>query len=254
MSTIIEIKNLTVDKKLNNINLSIEQGTLNVIIGNSGKTTLVKAIMGLIEYSGTISYNGSLITQKNQKDIIKNIGYFRNNMLKNETVKDNIIYPLINLDLNEIEAKKKVYDICSRFKISDLLLKNINTLTHTEKKIISFIVSIIHNPKVLIIDDSIEDLDELNKNKILDYINKSKLTCIYLTNNESEILNSDNLIIIENGKLIDSGKTEEILKKEKIFKNIGLPFLIDLSNKLKVYGLVDKIYLDTSEMIEDIWK
>lgn len=254
MSSIMEIKDLTVDKILSNITFSIEDGTFNVLIGSSGKTTLAKSIMGLIEYSGSIIYKNELITNKNKKEIIKNIGYFRNNMLKKGTVIDNIIYPLINLKIDETEAKKRVYDICDKFKINDLTLKNIKDLTNTEKKLVSFIVSIIHNPKLIIIDDTLEEFDEINKNKILNYIKKYKITCLYLTNNEEDIIMSDNLIIIKDGKIIESGKTIDLLNNEKLFNSIGSPFLTDLSNKLKVYDIVDKSYLDVCEMIDDIWK
>lgn len=254
MSSILEIKDLTVDKILNNVTLFIEDGTFNVLIGSNGKTTLVRAVMGLVEYNGTIKFNGELIEKKNKKEIIKNIGYFRNNMLKKGTVIDNIIYPLINLEIDETEAKKRVYDICDKFKINDLTLKNIKDLTNTEKKLVSFIVSIIHNPKLIIIDDTLEEFDEINKNKILNYLKKSKITCLFLTNNEEDIIISDNLIIMKDGKIIESGKTIDLLNNEKLFNNIGIPFSADLSNKLKVYDIVDKTYLDVCEMIDDIWK
>ena len=253
MSSIIKIKDLTVDKILNNVTFSIEEGTFNVLIGNKGKTTLAKAIMGLIRYSGTIEFNEELMTPDNKKEIIKKIGYFRDNMLKKETVMDNIIYPLLNLKIDEIEAKKMVYDICDKFKINDFILKNVENLTNTEKKLVSFIISIVYNPKLIIMDDTLDDLDEINKNKILNYIKKYKITCLYLTNNEEDILLSDNLIVMKNGKILESGKTIDLLNNEKLFNTIGAPFLVDLSNKLKVYDIVDKVYLDVCEMIDDIW-
>ena len=146
-----------------------------------------------------------------------------------------------------------VYDICDKFKINDFILKNVENLTNTEKKLVSFIISIVYNPKLIIMDDTLDDLDEINKNKILNYIKKYKITCLYLTNNEEDILLSDNLIVMKNGKILESGKTIDLLNNEKLFNTIGAPFLVDLSNKLKVYDIVDKVYLDVCEMIDDIW-
>ncbi len=260
MSSILRMENLKYKNILNGISLSIEENTFNVLIGpnSSGKTTLTKAILGLIKYEGNIVFLDFLSTKKNIKKIRKDIGLFSNlNKLLNGTVIYNIMFPLLNLGYNEEEAKEKIYTITKKLEINKILLKNIDDLTSSEKKLTSFAVAIANSPKLVIIDDSLDELDNYNRNKIINYLKKMKdSTILFITNNADDILCADNLILIKNGQIVDSGETKKILENEKQFSknNIPMPFLADLSHKLKAYNVIDEICLDIDEMVDEVWK
>ena len=66
----------------------------------------------------------------------------------------------------------------------------------------------------------------------------------------------DNLCIINKGKIVLKGEPLRVLDKDNVLNKIGLevPFMIDLSVKLKDYQLVNKIILNQEEMIEELWK
>lgn len=259
MSCILKIDNLYYKKILKNISLSLEENSFNVLIGGngSGKTTLVKAISGLIEYSGDIFLLNELISKENIKEMRKNIGVCMMPLPSEGTVLDIIMYPLRNLNYNEKEAKEIVYKISKKLNIEDLLFKNINELTLSKKKMVCFASSVIHSPQLVIVDESFDELDYYYRNKIINYLKKmKKSTVLFITNNEEDYLLADNLIFIECGKIVKSGSLSEVVKDSKIFINCDakIPFFVDLSQKLKLYDLIDDTILDSKEMVDAIWK
>ena len=253
MKSILKIDNLSYKDILKKINLSLSEKSFNVLVGpnGSGKTTLIKCIAGLIKYEGNI-------TLYNNKNYINDIGVFMDdNFLLDGTSLYNITYPLLNLKYDEKSAKKKAYDISKKLDIDSLLMKNINELSLSERKIISFTSTIVCEPKLIIIDDSFQELDSYNRKKIINYLKRqNKSTILFITNNEEDILLADNLIIMNDGKIIECMGLKEILNDEKIFikNDIKLPFLVDLSHKLKSYELIDDIILNKNEMVDTIWK
>ena len=76
MSSILKIENLNYKNILNDLNLTLKDKKINILVGSnsSGKTTLVKAILNLINYTGSIIFMDELIDKKNKKGFIKNIG------------------------------------------------------------------------------------------------------------------------------------------------------------------------------------
>lgn len=260
MSSILSVENLKYKNILNGVSFELEENTFNILIGEngSGKTTLVKGIAGLINCSGTVIVSNYILCNENIREIRKNIGVLMDiDSLLPGTVLYNITYPLLNLNYDESEAKKKVYDLAKKIGLNGLLLKNIDDLSLTERKIVSFCAAIIHSPKLIIIDDSLDELDEYNRRKILGYLKKlNKSTVLFITNKEKDILLSDNLIIMKNGKISISGKTVELITNEKNFtkNNVEMPFLVDLSLKLKSYDVIDDLILDVDDMVNAVWK
>ncbi len=260
MSSIIKIQNLYYKDILNDVSFDLEENTFNVLIGpnSSGKTTLVKCILGLIDYNGQIIFDNEIVSKDNIKFIIKKIGVFAPFCdLQDNTVLYNLIYPLLNLKYSNKEAKKIVYDICDKFNISNLLFNNINDLSLMEKRLILFLSCIIHKPKFIIIDDSFEWLNKYYKKLVIDYLKKLKNTTIlFITNNEEDLLFSDFALILNDGKIISNKKTSELLDDENLFlkNNVSLPFISSLSHKLKSYELIDRLILDSKEMVNEIWK
>lgn len=260
MGSILKIENLKYKDILKNISLNIEENTFNVLLGTngSGKTTLLKSIAHLIKYEGDIYFNDEIVNDSNILLFEKNIGIcMDNNFLQNGSTIYNIIYPLLNLDYDEMSAKSKAYEISKKLDIDTILLKNVDELSLSERKLVSFARSIIHNPKVILIDDSFDELDNYYRNKIIKYLKSLKnKTIIFVSNNEEDVLLADNVIIINNGEIVSNKSLTDSLQDEKIFinNNIKLPFLADLSHKLKDYNLIDNVILDTKELVDAVWK
>lgn len=263
MKSQLVIENLNYALFLKNINFSLEEGTINALMGSSGsgKTTLLKSIFGLIKYEGNIIYKGIVLNNDKEYENRKKIGiYLGTKCLENKTVFLNLIEPLSNLNYSITKAKKKIYEISRKFSIDDLLYKEIDTLSHSQRKVVAFIQSIIHEPKIILIDNLFDSLDTFYKDKIMLYLNQlkknKKSIIIFTTKNSEDLMDSDNLILLKKGKLITIGRIKELIKDENLFikNDIQLPFIINLSYKLKSYELIDDLIYTTDEMADKIWQ
>jgi len=266
---IIDIKNLNFkysEKPIfNNFNLEIKQGTFTTIIGlnGSGKSTLIRIILGLIKYDGEIKIDNLILNNGNIKEIRKKIGVvFENpdNQFVAETVMDDIAFSLENLQLKPSDIKRKVREIANYIGISKLLDREPSTLSGGEKQLVSLASALVHEPKILILDEALTMIDTKTKKhiyNILEEMHKTKnITIINVTHDMDELLYGDDIVLIDNGNVILKGPKNEVLLEEKIFNNLNLdlPFMASLSIKLKYYGLVDRLITDMSEMVDEIWK
>lgn len=263
MKSGLKIENLYFKDILTDINIELNPGTISALVGKSGsgKTTLLKSIVGFIDYSGTISLGGIVFDKKNIKEQIKNIGiYLNTKRLENKSVILNLMDPLLNLSYQEENAKKIVYEITKKLGIDDLLYREVNTLSHSQKKVVTFAQSVVHSPKLILIDNLFDLLDEFYKEKIILYLKglkkNKKSIILFITNNGENLIFADHLAIIKDGKIVEQGELQELLKNERLFvkNDIELPFLSDLSNKIMTYELIDRPIYDIEEMVDEIWQ
>ena len=79
---------------------------------------------------------------------------------------------------------------------------------------------------------------------------------ISFTHNLDEAIYSDRLIILNKGKIVVDGPFPEVFDEERIMRKIGLevPFAIELSQKLRVYGLTNKLDIDLERLVSKLWK
>lgn len=258
MGTILKVDNLKYKEILNGVTFSLSDKTFNILIGDnaSGKTTLVNCIRGIINYKGNISIcNKDLHLNKGLND---EVGFFMDEDLYLETtILEELFQLLINLNYTEEKAKKRIFGICKKFDITPILLKRINDLSFQELTLVSFVFSIIHEPKLLIIDNDMEGLNQTQKNKIIEYLKSQKnLTVLFITNNSEYFNIADNLLLFKNGKIILSGTLEEVMVEEKKIIKCGskLPIIIDLSNKLISYEVLNFIPEDVEKLVGAIWQ
>lgn len=269
MRNIIEVKNLTykTNKKtiFNNFNISIPEGSYTTITGNndSGKTALIRLINGLLPSDNSIVVGMSYINSKRINDHSKEIGSVYGNKLDSflfDDVYKEMAFPLENLSIEPAKIEERIIEIAKFFDISELLDKKVVDLTSLEKQEVLLAIALLHEPKVLLLDNPFSMMDRATKNKIesklLKYKEKNNLTIILATNNLEEVLRSDYLYVLDNGEIVIEGKPLSVLKEEKIINRLGLtmPFMVDLSLKLKDYELIDDIELDMEALVNKLWK
>ena len=102
-------------------------------------------------------------------------------------------------------------------------------------------------------------IDEQEKKhifEILKELNKKGMTILNITHDLDESLYSNDILVLQDGKIILHDTKENVLKEEQIMKKAGLelPFLADLSIRLIYYGVLDHMILDMDEMVNTIWK
>lgn len=266
---IISLKNIDLsynqNKVFENFNLEIKEGDFITILGEngSGKSTLVKIILGLIKPSGQVIIDNETMQKENLKSILSKIGFvFENpdNQFISSTVKEELAFPLENLQIDVEEIEKRIEDISKLTGIENLLDREPHTLSGGEKQLVSLASALINNPKILILDEALSMIDLYDRERIymiLKKINRTnKITIINVTHDVEEIIYSKSVLLLSKGKILNYCSLKKILENEKNFTSLGLkmPFMADLSKKLKYYNLVDKIYLNMDDMVDALWK
>lgn len=224
----LEIKNVT--KKysnkvaLKNISLKLNDGEIFGFIGHNGagKTTLIKAIVGIHSFDeGNILIDG-LSIMEDELEYKKKIAYIPDNPDLYENLKG-IDYLNFIADIYEVSEEKREELITlygKKFAIYDNLGDLISSYSHGMKQKLAIISGLIHEPKVLILDEPFVGLDPLSS-KILKDIMKELCengTTIFFSSHVLEVVEKlcDNVGIIKNGELIKVGTTKEITESDDL--------------------------------------
>ena len=220
----IETKKLTKKFKdkiaVNEIDLNIKQGELFALLGvnGAGKTTTIKMLSGLI-----LPTSGEIIIENMnmKKDVFKikeilNVSPQETAIAPNLTVKENLEFMAGVYQIKDKE--KKIDELIKQFKLYEVLNKKAKTLSGGWQRKVSIAISLINDPKILFLDEPTLGLDVIARKELWKIINslKGKITIILTTHymEEAESL-SDRIGIMANGKLIDIGTSQELIKKTK---------------------------------------
>lgn len=251
-------------KVLDNVSFSIEENAINSIIGpsGSGKSTIVKILTGLLKTDAEIDISFMKMDKKNLYEIRKKIGVvFENpdNQFVADTVIDDIAFSLENMNYKNDIIMKKIKHIAKLLDMEYLLYREPAKLSGGEKELVAIAGALAHDPKVLILDEALTMLDCNKKIKVLEVLKKltkEGLTIINITHDSEELLYSDKIILLNKGKVIKTGTKDDIFKDDLLLTRNGvdLPFIVDLSIKLKYYGLIDDIVYDMDKLVDILWK
>lgn len=245
------------------LDLEIKESYFYTITGSSGcgKTTLMKILLGLLDYSGKIIIDGIELNIENKREIRKKIGVVFENpdtSFLAETPLEEFENILDNFEMSN--SKENIEEISKLLKIEDLLDCRIHSLSGGEKQLVALACSLITKPKILILDEALAMLDGVQKEKILKLLKKinkeQNVTILHITDDLEDSIYGQELVLIDSGKVILNESIKTAFEREITFKrcNLELPFMASLSSKLKYYNLVDKIILDMNKMVNELWK
>lgn len=235
MNNILKLKNINVfygDKKiLDNINIEFERNKITSIIGPSGcgKTTLLKTINKIIleennaQITGDMEFDGINSNNIPIEILRKNIGIvFQNPTPFPMSIYKNISYALKYYGCNKKYLENKIIDILKSVNLYDEVKDKLNTsalkLSGGQKQRLCLARSLTVEPNILLLDEPCSSLDIVNSEKIENTLIKLKenYTIIIVTHNINQAKKiSDNTIFMRDGKIIESGKTTEILENSK---------------------------------------
>ena len=215
---------------LNGIDLDIEGGKMSALVGlsGSGKSTIMNLIPRFYNAkSGDIQIDSRSIYDVKIKSLREKISLVsQDTTLFDDTIKNNIAYA--NLDASEseiIEAAKLSF--CDEFinelpqKYETIIGENGIRLSGGEKQRISIARAILKKSQIILLDEATSSLDSETEEKIqsaIDVLTKNKTT-IVIAHRLSTVLNSNKIFVVESGKIIASGKHEELLQNSKQYKN-----------------------------------
>lgn len=232
----IEIKNITFAYSnpvpvVENLSLKIPAGKTIAIVGStgSGKSTLVKLILRLYEVqSGKITLDGIEIDRIKLKDLRRSMGLVSQDVfLFHGTVAENISYGSFDATLPEIiaaaqvaEADNFIQDLPQGY--DTIVGERGQKLSGGQRQRIAIARAVLKNPPILILDEATSAVDNETEAAIqrsLEQITKNRTT-IAIAHRLSTVRNADCIYVMEQGKLIESGKHEELLNQDRIYASL----------------------------------
>ena len=232
----IEFKNINFayemdeDQTLNSINLKFQGGMMTSLVGHSGsgKSTILNLIPRIYDaQSGDITIDNQSIYKCTLGSLRQQISMVsQETTLFDDTIKNNIKYANENVSDQEVYEVAKL-SFCDEFinnlpnKFETLIGENGVRLSGGEKQRLSIARAMIKKSSIILLDEATSSLDAETEAKIqeaLSILTKNKTT-IVIAHRLSTILNSNNIYVINSGKVIDSGHHTELMSKSDIYKN-----------------------------------
>jgi ABC-2 type transport system ATP-binding protein len=199
--------------------LSVNEGQIFGLLGpnGAGKTTLISMLCGLIKpTSGSFSIN-NLTYAKNSNEIKKIIGVVPQEyaLYPTLTARENLMYFGSMYGLKGDNLKEKVIESLDFLGLLKFADKRIETFSGGMKRRVNLIAGILHNPKILFLDEPTVGVDVQSKNAIIDYLkqlNKNGTTIIYTSHHLSEAEDfCTDIAIIDRGQLYAQGTPESLI-------------------------------------------
>ncbi len=258
---------------LKDINLVIEEGKVNAIIGTSGsgKTTLIELMNSLlVPTKGEVTVDEDKIGPdgyiKNINALRRKVGIvfqFPEEQFFNLTVKKEVEFGLLSFNYRLKEKEKRVVDALKMVGLDESYLsRDPFKLSNGEQRKVAIASILVFNPKVIIFDEPTIGLDYDSKKNLIKLIRMLKTRynkTIVIVSHDIDFVHgiSDKVILLDNGKLILSGNKYDILANPECLKhyNIPMPKVVEFSYKvLKSKGIKMGYRDDINDLLKDIYR
>ncbi|MDA0792160.1 MAG: ABC transporter ATP-binding protein [Bacteroidetes bacterium] len=214
---------------LSDINLTLKAGSTTGIIGNigSGKSTLLDLIPRLYDPNkGTISIDGEDLKNFTLEQLREAIGYVpQNAFLFSESIEDNLRFGKAKATHEEIQEATKgaaVHANIQAFKkgYKTLLGERGVTLSGGQIQRVSIARALLKNPTILLLDDCLSAVDTDTEEEILKYLKKftKNKTTLIVSHRISSLKHADQIVVLENGKIIQQGKHADLIESEGYYR------------------------------------
>ena len=216
---------------LEHFNLKVPQGTNVAIVGETGagKSTLVNLVCRFFEpTSGQILIDGRDARERSQLWLHSNIGYvLQTPHLFSGSVKENLLYGRPDATMEEIEAAVKSVSadgvIARMEKGYDSDVGEGGDLLSTgEKQLLSFARAILANPRIFVLDEATSSIDTVTERLIQNAIESlmKGRTSFVIAHRLSTIRQADVILVVKDGKIIESGKHDDLIKAKGYYYNL----------------------------------
>lgn len=216
---------------LNDLNFKIKPGQSVAIVGpsGSGKSTIISLIQRFYDPGeGAILLDGTDLRSIRQKSLRNNIGIvLQEPLLFNESIRNNISYGKKDASIEEIMEAAKVANIHERIMempegYQSTAGERGSNLSLGERQRVSIARAVLLNPPILILDEATASLDlevEASVQKAIEMLSKNRTT-ITIAHRLSTIVKSDVILVLKNGKILESGTHLELMHKQSHYRSL----------------------------------
>ena len=203
---------------VNNVSFKVEKGDVYGFLGpnGAGKTTTIRMIMGIIHPdNGSINLNGNDINALGRQ----NLGYLPEDrgLYQKQRIEEILHYFGSLRGLQKLDAKKKSSMWLDRFGLLDQGGRKVEELSKGNQQKIQFILSLLHDPDLIILDEPFTGLDPLNQILLKEIIQEKQdegKTIIFSTHQMEQVERlCNNICLIDRGSIVVEGSLKEIRKK-----------------------------------------
>ena len=240
----IKIENLSFKYKnspvkenvIENINIAAEGNESIGIIGANGvgKSTLLKTLVGLnLDYDGNISINEIEVNRSNLSKVRKDVGYVfqdSESQLFMSTVYEDVSFAPKNYGYSKKEVDERTIEALEKVKIKELRDRTIYTLSGGEKKLTAIAGILSMRPDIILMDEPTIALDPKNRRNLINILNSIDALKVIASHDLDMILDTcERTILMNNGRIIKDGRTEEILRDKVLLEDNGLELPLSLN-------------------------
>jgi energy-coupling factor transport system ATP-binding protein len=240
---VIEIESLTFryraasDCALHNVNLTVDEGEFVVVMGpnEAGKSTLCFTLNALIPHlvkgalEGHVKIAGMDTQEKTVKDLFPRIGLvfqdFESQLFSTE-VELEVAFAPENLGLPVAEIEQRIGKALEFTGLEHLRGRQPATLSGGQKQLLALASTLSLEPEILCLDEPTTDLDPKNKRKIFDLAHqlfeRRKQTLIVVEHETEEAASADRIVIMQDGRIVEEGRPDRILKDSALLKTCGI--------------------------------
>lgn len=267
----LEVKNLVkyfgIKKVVDNVSFKVKEGHILGVLGKNGagKSTIFRMILNILEPDeGEVLYNG----EKIDSNISDKIGYLPEvgSLIDSYTVYEQCVYYGKMKSMKTEDIKNNMFELLEKFGIVEYANMKIKELSKGNKQKIQFIISLLHNPDLIILDEPFSGLDPVSveyfKNIILQLKEQGK-TIVFSSHIMSHVeMLCEDVLIINNGKVVLNCNLEEI-KQEYASKTLDITGKISDSTlkQIAIFGMIEKkennryiVNLANKERIGDVFR
>jgi ABC-type transport system involved in cytochrome bd biosynthesis fused ATPase/permease subunit len=215
---------------LNHINMSIPQGSLVSIVGESGcgKSTIASILMGRNRgYQGSIKVGGVELSKVSEGSLVDSITYIsHNSYIFKGSVRDNLLMG------KPTATDSQLWEVLERTKLSEFLksqsgldtqlLENATNLSGGQKQRLTLARALLHDTPIYIFDEATSNIDVESENDIMEQVNllKQHKTIVLISHRLANVVHSDRIYTIEGGTVAEYGTHEELLSNGGVYSKL----------------------------------
>lgn len=222
---------------LDNVSFEINEGEQVGLIGanGAGKSTIMKAALGLISCGGKITIDSMPMERENLPAIRKALGYVlqdSDNQMFMPTVLEDMIFGPINYGMSREDAEKAAEDTLAQLGLEYLKNRHNHKMSGGEKRMAAIATILAMKPKAMLMDEPSTALDPQNRRTLIRALNALPITKIIASHDLDLILDTcDRVLLLSDGRIAADGSVNDILYDKELLENNHLELPLCLAGR-----------------------